>query len=157
ADVIRDYCLKFTGVYALLLCLETFPDPGDNRVVVHYGGYVSPETVNIFYDEASNLHLMSRRLVGQVDIESFIRPLIHARRKCIDRLCRLRIREIEMAALAGVLLWENLERMRLITPKGAQLRNQMYTAFHNDVVAYYGSANGVVRVVRILGLVEDLT
>ncbi|KAH7706235.1 hypothetical protein AAVH_26536 [Aphelenchoides avenae] len=58
ADVIRDYMLKFTGVYALLLCLEAFPEPGDQRVVVHYGGYVSPETVNIFYDEGSNLHLM---------------------------------------------------------------------------------------------------
>lgn len=60
ADIVRDYMLKFTGVYALLLCLEAFPVPGDTRVVVHYGGYVSPETVNIFYDEGSNLHLMSR-------------------------------------------------------------------------------------------------
>ncbi|KAH7700371.1 hypothetical protein AAVH_32508, partial [Aphelenchoides avenae] len=60
ADIVRDYMLKFTGVYALLLCLEAFPVPGDTRVVVHYGGYVSPETAKIFYDELSNLHLIKR-------------------------------------------------------------------------------------------------
>lgn len=44
-----------------------------------------------------------------------------------------------------------------MTTTGAQLRNQMYTDFHNDVVAQYGVAEGPARVVKILGLIEDLT
>lgn len=46
--------------------------------------------------------------------------------------------------------------MDLITPLGEQIRERMYTDFHNDVIAHYGPSRGAARVVKILCLIEDI-
>jgi hypothetical protein len=57
---LRDFTLKFSNIYESLLCIEAFPDVGDQRIATHYGGYVSAETLPYFFDETRNSELIKQ-------------------------------------------------------------------------------------------------
>lgn len=56
----REFTQKFACIYESLLCIEAFPDVGDLRIAVHYGGYVSSETLACFFDPTRNSELIKQ-------------------------------------------------------------------------------------------------
>lgn len=68
----------------------------------------------------------------------------------------LKIRELEVASLASIFIWNKLEDMDLMTSEMSLKRDATHREFYTNVVANYGVDNGSTRVVRILSLLEDI-
>ncbi|KAH7708141.1 hypothetical protein AAVH_24600 [Aphelenchoides avenae] len=156
ADVLKAYTYKFTTLFAAYSTVMAFPSASDNRIATHYGYYMSTDTVETTFGAASGAALMNGLRVD-VDVKPILAPMWENRRKSVNKLSRLQVREFELAALAGILLWEHLDRMGLVTPVGEEIRSQTYADFHNEVLSKYGPIQGPVRIVKLLSFVEDVS
>ncbi|KAH7700462.1 Protein NHR-12 a, partial [Aphelenchoides avenae] len=95
-EVLKTFVPKYTTSFGSFLSVQVFPDPADNRIVTHYGGYISPETTRIFFEGYDRVE----------EKEKILGPVLATARKCISKMCRLQVREVEVAALVGIMLWE---------------------------------------------------
>jgi hypothetical protein len=76
--------------------------------------------------------------------------------KIANKFRMLKIRELEVAALASIFIWNKLEDMDLMTPDMCLKRDETHREFYSNIVANYGVDNGSTRVVRIVSLIEDI-
>ncbi|KAH7726641.1 hypothetical protein AAVH_05525 [Aphelenchoides avenae] len=69
----------------------------------------------------------------------------------------LHIREVEVAALATALLWEEVAKQNLLDAEMSAMRDACYEEFHANVIKEYGPVEGGIRIVKLLCLSKDIT
>lgn len=73
----------------------------------------------------------------------------------VNKMRRLQIREVEIAALAGVILWNEVALTSNFA--GAdKLRDRIYSELHSNIILTYGVSETGARMGSLLCLLNDL-
>lgn len=88
-----------------------FPDPMDSRFVMHYGQYVDGKNMAHFFSEDKDPEDSARSVTVSEyarDYRCYLRKsqnVINILRNVVNKMVRMSIRDVEVAALAGIILW----------------------------------------------------
>jgi hypothetical protein len=92
--------------------------------------------------------------------------------QAVRKLSQIKMREVEIAALAGILLWNEgilfitkltlllyilhlVSNMRI---EGSEkIRSSIFAEIHNDIVANYGLSKAGIRFGSLLNIIHDIT
>jgi len=75
-------------------------------------------------------------------------------RRGLQKMHELSVRDVEVAALAGVILWN--EAALLSVENTEQMRSQIFQELHHNLLASYGLGAVGSRFGSLLGLIQDL-
>lgn len=146
-ELMPTYFLKYSTIYQCFLTSSSFPTVGDCRLATHYGGYVSPDKIDVLFEGEEHIrHKISAMLM-------------HVISQCTltaNKFRSIKLREIEAAALAGVMMWHDVEHRGLLDSSNEAMREEMNSELHSDLVSTYGYGQGGSRLVQIISLIEDI-
>ncbi|KAI6207818.1 hypothetical protein M3Y96_00049300 [Aphelenchoides besseyi] len=139
-------------------CLETslkcyltakyFPDREDKRIATHYGYYIDPNNIGQFFEVTGTCTLEQK--------VKLIIPVLDLSWRISNKFRDLQIRELEVAALASVFIWCQLEDMNILSRDMETKRDATHREFHSNVIGKYGIEIGSTRLVRIMSLIQDI-
>jgi uncharacterized protein involved in propanediol utilization len=69
---------------------------------------------------------------------------------------KLQIRDSELAALAGIILWNEVATASNIDNTD-KIRNRIYSELHSNIIMNYGIMETGARMGTLLGLLHDLS
>jgi hypothetical protein len=84
--------------------MRAFPNSNDTRFVLLYGQYVDFTNLEYFFSENKDPNTAS---------SSLIRDIIRKFRVLTNKMVRLQVREVEIAALLGLILWNEGEILNI--------------------------------------------
>ncbi|KAK0405831.1 hypothetical protein QR680_018221 [Steinernema hermaphroditum] len=140
---LQSFYIPFTVIDQCYFSSVFFPSPSETRFYLHYRQYVDSKNLITFFDTENKPEESARFLFDRT-------------RRLINRLVALKICEIEIAALAGLILWtivtSNLEAE---SPVIEQKRNRIYFELHKLYFHLYGAEDAGVRFGGVLSIISE--
>jgi hypothetical protein len=142
---LRSFSARFTHLDQCYRTVQTFPDTNDSRFVMHYGQYVDLKNMQYFFSEDKDPEESARHAV----------TVISSFRQLVNKMQRLGVRDIEVAALAGIILWNEVALASSFDTTD-KIRDRIYAELHNNMILTYGVAGTGSRLGSLLCLMHDL-
>jgi len=74
-------------------------------------------------------------------------------KRVVTKMRQMSIRDVEVAALAGVILWNEVGHLNVEDTD--KIRNQIYSEIHNNMILTYGVSGTGARLGSLLALLHD--
>lgn len=97
-EVAKQVAHKYAALHRCFLTAKHFPDSADKRISTHYGYYVDPNNFDEFFDNPNSPYLPEQKA-------KLIQPVLELSYKTVNKFRALQIRELEVAALASIFIW----------------------------------------------------
>uniref|UniRef100_A0A914E5E4 Nuclear receptor domain-containing protein n=1 Tax=Acrobeloides nanus TaxID=290746 RepID=A0A914E5E4_9BILA len=143
----------FTKIIFLIKCYQTsiyYPDPEDNRLVTHYGFYVSYETNDYFF----------RSEVTIKNVEDFYRlhnQYLGEKRAIAMKINKYGIRDIDLAVLCYLIFSQECEKHSLCNSEIEIVKGFLFEEYHKNLINTYGFEKSGVKFANVLCLLNDIT
>uniref|UniRef100_A0A914DQ46 Uncharacterized protein n=1 Tax=Acrobeloides nanus TaxID=290746 RepID=A0A914DQ46_9BILA len=143
--VLRAFSVRFTFLDSCFRTCQIFPQPEDTRYVLHYGQYLDNARIEDFFSDDKDPAESARTFTA-----------VFARCKTVcNKMIRLGLNEIELAALSGIILWNEVS-----TASNAlnvdRIRDRIYAELHNNLIMNYGITGTGTRLGSLLCLIHDM-
>uniref|UniRef100_A0A915D2T3 NR LBD domain-containing protein n=1 Tax=Ditylenchus dipsaci TaxID=166011 RepID=A0A915D2T3_9BILA len=140
---LREFSMRFTLLDQCYRTMQTFK-PEENRFVMHYGQYIDGDNMEYFFAENKDPEMLARMAIN----------IMVPCRRATAKMRQMAIRDIEVAALAGIILWNEVGNLNVEDTD--KIRNQIYTEIHNNMILTYGVSGTGARLGSLLGLLHDV-
>lgn len=140
---LRVFSNRFTHLDQTYRTMTIFPGQDDPRFVLHYGQYADSTKLEYFFAEDHQ---------DSVEVAKLCAKTLQRCRQVVNRMSELAIRDMEVAAMAAIILWNELAYMNV---EDAKTRETIYGELHNNMVLTYGIASTGVRLGAIIDMIHD--
>ncbi|KAH7720966.1 hypothetical protein AAVH_11604 [Aphelenchoides avenae] len=145
-SILKCLTQRISLLHMVYLSAQMFPQLGDKRLALHYGFYIDGDCRQYMFKE-------------QADPAKFVEmsnQTYTSHFTATEKFRRLRLTQLEVAALAGVICWNEIESRCQMTPELEHHRDQMLAELHAHLTATYGTVNGGIRLARVVSLCHDV-
>ncbi|KAL7071008.1 hypothetical protein ACQ4LE_009735 [Meloidogyne hapla] len=141
-SALRVFSNRFTHLDQCFRSISVFPEKGDTRFVLHYGQFVDSNKMEYFFGDEQDPAQTANSCV----------KTIQRCMQTVDRMKEMAIRDIEVAALAAIILWNELAYLDV---HDSNVRETIYSELHNNLILNYGIAATGIRLGLLLDLIHD--
>lgn len=103
--VLRAFSTSFSLIDQAYKTMSAFPEMDDTRFVLHYGQYIDETKLEFFFQEHKDPNASA----------AVVKEIIQRCRALTNKMRKLQIREQEIAALTGLILWNEGKYSKLKT------------------------------------------
>ncbi|KAL3080764.1 hypothetical protein niasHS_005351 [Heterodera schachtii] len=143
-SALRAFANRFTHLDQCYRTVALFPADDDPRFVLHYGQYVNLEKLDHFFGEIEH---------PEDTIRACSKTLQRARTIAV-KMRDMGVRDVEIAAVAAIILWNELSYMRVDGTH--RVRSAIFAELHNNMILTYGIANTGIRLGSLMDLIHDM-
>ncbi|KAI6203197.1 hypothetical protein M3Y94_00528800 [Aphelenchoides besseyi] len=148
-EVAKQVSQKYAALHRCYLTAKHFPNREDKRIATHYGYYIDPNNIGQFFEIPGTCCTPEQKV-------KLLIPVLDLSWRISNKFRDLQIRELEVAALASVFIWCQLEDMDIVSRDMETKRDATHREFHSNVIGKYGVEIGSTRLVRIMSLIQDI-
>ncbi|CAD5228658.1 unnamed protein product [Bursaphelenchus okinawaensis] len=143
--VLRQFSSSFSHLDQAYKTMQEYPQGDDTRWVLHYGQYCDITNFEHFFAEDKDPSIAAK----------MCRPIMIRCRHFVAKMKRLQVREVEIAALAGVLLWNEVG-LATSYEGSEKIRDRIYSELHSNIIITYGVNETGARMGALLCLLNDV-
>ncbi|KAI6181830.1 Nuclear receptor domain-containing protein [Aphelenchoides besseyi] len=143
--VLRAFSAIFSHLDQCFKTMQAFGEMNDSRFVLHYGQLIDSNKLEYFFQEDKDPSASAN-----------ICKEINAR--CLhltNKMRKLAVREIEVAAMAGIMLWNEVA-IACNYDNTDKIRDRIYSELHSNIIITYGVNETGARMGSLLCLLHDL-
>ncbi|KAF7635253.1 hypothetical protein Mgra_00005369 [Meloidogyne graminicola] len=141
-SALRIFSNRFTHLDQCFRSISVFPEKGNKRLVLHYGQYIDSNNMEYFFGDEQDPAQTAKSCTKT--IKRFMQT--------VDRMKEMDIRDVEVAALAGIIFWNELAYLDV---NDDNIRESIYSGLHNNLILNYGIATTGIRLGLLLDLIHD--
>ena len=138
--------IKFSILESLYRTCQLSSSIPSNRWMIHYGQYIDEDDMDYFFDDIAT---------KEESVKSMRRTLGRLR-KVRHTFDKLRIDETEVAALSGVLLWNEAALLMPTWEPCNQIREQILGELHNYLIGKHGLGGTGSRIGSLMCCIHEL-
>uniref|UniRef100_A0A1I8AV28 Nuclear receptor domain-containing protein n=1 Tax=Steinernema glaseri TaxID=37863 RepID=A0A1I8AV28_9BILA len=143
---LRNFYIPFTVIDQCYFSSLYFPNPTETRFYLHYRQYMDSSNLIPFFDTEHKPEESAR----------FVTFLFARTRRLINRFVALKLSEMEIGALAGLILWTVVtNNIEAESPLIEDKRNRIHFELHRLYVHLYGSDEAGVRFGSVLSIITE--
>ncbi|KAI1712558.1 zinc finger, c4 type (two domains) domain-containing protein [Ditylenchus destructor] len=128
----RPIALKYSILHKAFITSQTSTPEGSMRIMTHYGYYMDKDSLKLFFGDSQ---FVDQRV-----------KFIH-----------VQLREIEAAALCGIMLFEYMHHNGQLNDMALQKKEAFYAEIHANLIESYGLKAAGVRLISIMPFIMDTT
>jgi hypothetical protein len=143
--IFQNYNVRFNLLNGAFASYQKGPALPDSVFQLHYGQYMDYNNMEIFFTD------MATRNQDATDI---IHKNVKRTRKTFSTL---KIDECEIAALAGIMLWNEAAQILPNWLPGEKAKEQIFQELHGYLINKYGNVNIGIRIGSLITTLHELS
>uniref|UniRef100_A0A183BQE3 Nuclear receptor domain-containing protein n=1 Tax=Globodera pallida TaxID=36090 RepID=A0A183BQE3_GLOPA len=142
---LRVFSNRFTHLDQCFRTATIFPANDDPRFVLHYGQYMNVEKLDEFFTDIDS---------NEEELHKSCKKTFQRCRDVVNKMHDMAVRDVEVAALAAIILWNELAYMNV---EGTdRVRSAIFAELHSNMILTYGIANTGIRLGSLMDLIHDM-